>query len=432
MGAPTGRVRAEPSILHADLDAFFASVEQRRDPSLVGQPVVVGGTGGRGVVAAASYEARRYGIHSAMPTARARRLCPHAVFLPPRFDDYTRTSAEVFEIFGSFTPLVEGLSVDEAFLDVAGVRRVHGDPRTIAEAIRRRVRDDTGLAISVGAATTKLLAKLASDIAKPDGLLVVEAGGELGFLHPLPVGRLWGVGPATRARLDRFGVRTIGDLAAVPEATLVGALGEAQGRHLHALANGRDDRPVEPDRDVKSIGAEETFAVDLWSLADVERELLRLAERVGTRLRAAGWAARTITVKVRFPDFTTPTRSRTLDDPTDATAALLRVATELTRGVVDARPDGTLPVPVRLLGVSGGGLTRDVAVQGALDLGLGGDGGGTGRPERSTDRAVDRVVDAVRERFGDDAVLPASLVGRASPRTRFGPSPEPVDPPPAR
>jgi DNA polymerase IV len=346
------------------------------------------------------------------------------VFLPPRFDDYARTSAEVFAIFESFTPLVEGLSIDEAFLDVAGARRLHGPPPAIAAAIRQRVRDETGLAISVGAATTKLLAKLASDIAKPDGLLVVEPGGELAFLHPLPVERLWGVGPATRARLDRFGVRTIGDLAAVPQATLVGTLGEAQGRHLHLLASGVDDRPVVPDRDVKSIGAEETYDADLVTLADVERELLRLGERVGTRLRAAGWAARTVTVKIRFPDFTTPTRSRTFTDPTDATAELVRTAVELARGVVAARPDGTLPIGVRLLGISGGGLTRGVAVQEALPL----DGGGDARPGgRTADRAVDRVVDAVRERFGDAAVVPASLVGRASPRTQFGPSPDAPD-----
>jgi DNA polymerase IV len=236
------------TILHVDLDAFYASVEVLENPQLEGKPVLVGGTGSRGVVAAASYEARRYGIPSAMPMARARRLCPQAVVLPPRFELYGAKSRAVKEIFAAFTPLIEPIALDEAFLDVTGAVRLFGDGAHIGAAIRARVRGETGLTASVGVARNKLLAKLASDDAKPDGMLVVDAGTELAFLHPHPVGRLWGVGPATLKRLERFGVETIGDLAAVPEASLVEALGKAHGHHLHELACGRDDRPVEPDR----------------------------------------------------------------------------------------------------------------------------------------------------------------------------------------
>ncbi|HVM40818.1 MAG TPA: DNA polymerase IV, partial [Acidimicrobiia bacterium] len=261
-----------PSILHVDLDAFFASVEQLLDPALRGRPVVVGGTGNRGVVAAASYEARAFGIGSAMPTARARRLCPHAVFVPPRIDVYQGYSERVFAVFADVTPLVEGLSLDEAFLDVAGAAHLFGPGPDVARLIRRRVKDEVGLVCSVGVATTKHLAKLASAAAKPDGLLVVEPGTELEFLHPLPVERLWGVGPATRSRLDRIGVKTVGDLAALGEDALVRALGAAHGRHLHALAHNRDPRPVTPSRPTKSISAEETFARDLVAPGDLDRE----------------------------------------------------------------------------------------------------------------------------------------------------------------
>ena len=258
-GIGRGTSRAEPSILHVDLDAFYASVEQLDDPKLSGKPVVVGGLGPRGVVAAASYEARRFGVRSAMPMARARRACPDGVFLAPRFDAYRDASRAVMKILRSFTPLVEPIALDEAFLDVAGARRLHGTGPEIAVAIRGRVRDDTGLVASVGAASTKLLAKLASDLAKPDGLLVVEPGEELTFLHPLGVERLWGVGPATRRRLTELGVSTVGELAALPEEVLVGALGNAAGHHLHALAWNRDARPVEPEQVAKSVGHEETF-----------------------------------------------------------------------------------------------------------------------------------------------------------------------------
>jgi DNA polymerase-4 len=410
-------VREDASLLHVDLDAFFASVEQLADASLRGKPVIVGGLGPRGVVAAASYEARAFGVHSAMPMSRARRACPHGVYLAPRFDAYQDASRAVMTVLRSFTPLVEPISLDEAFLDVAGARRLHGTGPEIAVAIRARVLEETGLVASVGVATTKLLAKLASDLAKPDGLLVVAPGSELEFLHPLEVGRLWGVGPATRRRLAPLHVRTVGDLAAVPEATLVATLGESLGHHLHALAWNRDERPVEPEHEVKSIGHEETFPVDLHDRDALGHELTRLADKVGARLRAARRAARTVQLKVRYGDFRTVTRSRTLGAPTDLGAELASVARELL---------APLPVErgVRLVGVSGQQLvvTGDTGDQGALfeeppapdaptpdarapdapDAAPAPD-----RARRARRAAVERSMDAVREKFGPGAVGPA-------------------------
>ncbi len=391
-------MRAEPSLLHVDLDAFYASVEQLADPSLRGGPVIVGGLGNRGVVAAASYEARRFGIHSAMPMTRARRACPDGVFLSPRFDAYSEASRAVMAILRSVTPLVEPIALDEAFLDVVGARRAHGTGPEIGAAVRRRVRDETGLVASVGAATTKLLAKLASDLAKPDGLLVVEPGTELDFLHPLPVERLWGVGPAKRQRLDRLGVRTVGDLAALPEVALVSALGGANGRYLHALAHNRDDRGVEPEREMKSIGHEETFAVDMVERSDLEREIVRMSERVAARLRAAGRVARTVQLKVRYGDFRTITRSRTRPAPTDLAAEITAAAKALLDSV-DLR-DG-----IRLLGVAAQQLEETGAVQVRLPL--------SDRDEAPPDRrALEQAVDEVRARFGEDAVGPAVLTDR--------------------
>ena len=309
--------RVSTSILHVDLDAFYASVEQLHDPTLRGRPVIVGGLGPRGVVAAASYEARAFGVYSAIPMARARRACPEGVFLAPRFEVYGEASRAVMDILRSFTPLVEPIASDEAFLDVAGAARLHGTGHECAVAIRARVRGETGLTASVGVATTKLLAKLASDSAKPDGLLVIAPGTELDYLHPLPVRRLWGVGPATEGRLAGLGVRTIGDLAAVSEADLVATLGDASGRHLHALAWNRDARPVVPGREAKSIGNEETFPTDLTDRERLGAEIVRLADRVAQRLRAAGRAGRTVQLKVRYTGFRTITRSRTLPEPTD-------------------------------------------------------------------------------------------------------------------
>jgi len=396
-----------PGILHVDLDAFFASVEQLADPTLRGRPVVVGGLGNRGVVAAASYEARRYGIHSAMPTAHARRLCPDAVFLAPRFDAYATASREVMGILRSVTPLVEPISMDEAFLDVRGAQRLHGDPPTIGRRLRERIHDETGLTASVGIASTKMLAKIVSDLAKPDGLVVVEPGRELEVLHPLPVERLWGVGPATRRRLERYAVQTVGDLAALPEATLVAALGRSQGAHLHALAWNRDDRRVEPERRVKSIGHEETFPRDLVERGALEHEIVRLADKVAGRLRAAQRVARTVQLKLRYGDFRTITRARTLPEPTD-------LALDLARTGIDLLHDVDLGAGIRLLGISAQQLEPADAVQTALSFGDDGRPGGAalgGAEDAASTREqrsrLERSVDLVRDRFGDDAVVPA-------------------------
>ncbi len=403
----------DAAILHVDLDAFYASVEQLADPTLRGRPVIVGGLGPRGVVAASSYEARRFGVHSAMPMGRARRACPEGVFLAPRFEAYGEASARVMTIFRSVTPLVEPLALDEAFLDVRGARRLQGTGREIAVALRERIRAETGLVASVGVATTKLLAKIASDCSKPDGLLVVEPGTELEFLHPLPVERLWGVGPATRARLDRFGVRTVGDLAALPEATIISALGAGQGAHLHALAWNRDEREVEPERQVKSIGHEETFPTDVVERAVLEREVLRMSEKVGSRLRRAQRVARTVQLKVRYADFRTITRSRTIAEATDLGTEIGRIADELLAAV-------DIGGGIRLLGVTAQQLSEAAAVQTALPLEAAegdtdGDPGLVGADRREQWDRVERSIDEVRERYGDDAVVSARLLGAPEP-----------------
>jgi len=391
------------------MDAFYAAVEILEDPALAGKPVIVGGTGNRGVVAACSYEARVFGVHSAMPSVRARRLCPKAVFLAGRFDRYTEYSRRLHEILLSFTPLVEGIALDEAFLDVAGARRLLGPAEALAVDIRRTIADDLGLTASVGAATSKLIAKLASEAAKPrvtrqgiqpgSGVTVVAPGEELAFLHPHPVQALWGVGPATLQRLQRFGVRTVGDLAALPEATVIHALGDAQGRHLYSLAWARDDRLVEPNRAAKSIGHEETYAHDLYELEELRREALRMAESVGTRLRELGQAGRTVTLKVKFADFQAITRSRTLTEAVDTGAAVAAIASELL-DQVDPSPG------VRLLGVSASNLASKGPQQLSLD-----------DAAPLWDDAT-RAVDEVRQRFGADAVGPASLVGEGGLRMK--------------
>ena len=402
-------MRTVASILHVDLDAFYASVEQLLDPSLRGRPVVVGGLGPRGVVAAASYEARPYGVQSAMPMAHARRAIPDAVFLAPRFPEYERFSGLVMEILRSITPLVEPISLDEAFLDVTGARRRLGDGPAVGRYARTRILEETGLVASVGVATTKFLAKIASDMAKPDGLLVVEAGDEDAFLHPLPLGRLWGVGPATLARLEALGVRTVGDVAKLPEATLVTALGASHGSHLSQLAHNIDEREVTPERVTKSIGNEETFPRDVRSRAELEREIVRLADRVAGRLRHAGLEARTITLKVRFADFRTITRARTEPEPTALSTDITTIARELLAAVDVAKG-------IRLLGISGSQLVAPAARQGVLDLGA--DDADDGRARRS---AVENTIDAIRARFGADAVGAGSLVTSApAPATRDG------------
>jgi DNA polymerase-4 len=400
-------VRSAPSILHVDLDAFYASVEQLDDETLRGKPVIVGGLGNRGVVAAASYEAREYGVRSALPMARARRACPHGVFLTPRFERYSEKSGEVMAILRDVTPLVEPISLDEAFLDVAGARRSLGSGPEIAQHLRTRIRAETGLTASVGVATTKLLAKLASDLSKPDGLLVVEPGTELAFLHPLPVTRLWGVGPATKKRLDDYGVDTVGDLAELPETTLVRALGQAAGSHLYALARNEDERAVEPDREMKSIGHEETFPTDRTDRDGLERDALRMADAVAARLRGTGKAARTVQLKLRYGDFRTITRSHTLPSPTDVTAEIGETARDLLRAV-------DLEAGIRLLGVSVQQLEEGVAVQGRLSF----DTGPESRPSPPEDRrSLDAALDTVRERFGRDAVGSAAFLERGRLRT---------------
>jgi DNA polymerase-4 len=390
----------DASILHLDLDAFYASVEQFDDPALRGRPVIVGGLGGRGVVAAASYEARAFGVRSAMPMGRARRACPQAAFLAPRFDRYSEKSREVMAILESVTPLVEQLSIDEAFLDVAGARRLLGTGVEIAELLRARVRAEAGLVASVGVATTKFLAKLASDMAKPDGLLAVAPGTEEAFLAPLPVTRLWGVGPATQRKLERMAVHKIGDVAALPEAALTAALGNALGQKLRALAHNDDPRPVVPDRETKSIGAEETFAADLRTRDACDAELVRLVDRATARLRDSGMEARTVTLKFRYANFETRTRSRTLAGATVVSTVFLDTARELLDAIDVARG-------VRLLGVSLSHLAPVAVEQATLDLGKR-DADDPARVERRAQ--VERAVDAVRDRFGNRSVGPASLV----------------------
>lgn len=405
-----------PSILHVDMDAFFVSVELLDDPSLRGRPVVVGGAGDRGVVAAASYEARAFGVHSAMPSTRAKRMCPHALFLKGRYWRYQEVSAAVFDIFRSVTPLVEGVSLDEAFLDVTGARRLLGDGPAIAAEIRRRVLDELGLTCSVGVAPRKLTAKLASEAAKPKasvegpvfgpGVVVVDPADELDFLHRHPVGALWGVGPATRARLDRLGVRSVGDLAHLSEDAVTAALGVSAGRHLHALAWARDERPVVPDAKAKSIGHEETFAKDRHTHDALDRELVRLGDAVATRLRRAGVTGRTVQLKVRFRDFRTITRAETVPEGLDEATALVKVGRRLLAGI-DPSPG------VRLLGVSVSHLEEGAARQ--LTFEDAATPGWTG---------ATRAIDEIRERFGDAAIVPAALAGTAPKRrgdTQWGP-----------
>jgi DNA polymerase-4 len=385
-------------MLHVDMDAFYASVEINRRPELRGRPVVVGG-GQRGVVAAASYEARKYGVHSAMSMTQALRRCPNAVVLPPDRAAYSAASAEVMAVLRDITPLVEPLSLDEAFLDVTRAIRLHGRPGVIAATIRARVEQRLGLTCSVGVAPTKFVAKLASARCKPDGMLVVPVARVLDFLHPLPVTALWGVGDRTGESLHRLGIRTVGDLAATPADALRRAVGTAAAEHLSALAQGIDPRPVEPDEVEKSISADRTLDTDLTDEADVRRELLRLAEEVGTRVRARRFAARTVGIKIRFADFRTVTRVRTLPGWTDVTGQIYETAVELYRSLDLDRPR------IRLVGVKCEGL-RDVdgiAEQLTLDL----DAEPTDRPART---GTDPVVDAARARFGAAAVQPGTLL----------------------
>ncbi len=380
------------TILHADLDSFYASVEQRDSPHLRGRPVIVGG----GVVLAASYEAKAYGVRSAMGGAQARRLCPWAIVVPPRMSAYSEASKAVFEVFDDTTPLVEGISIDEAFLDVGGLRRVSGTPLEIAIRLRSEVRRRVGLPITVGVARTKFLAKVASAVAKPDGLLVVPPDKELAFLHPLAVERLWGVGPITAEKLRRRGVLTVGEVAGLPEGALVSILGRASGRHLHALAHNRDPRPVVVGRRRRSMGSQHAMGRSPKSPADIDASLVAIVDRVTRRMRAAHRVGRTVVLRLRFDDFSRATRSHTIARATADTRAILAAARDL---LTSATPlierQG-----ITLVGVAVTNLDNDDAVQLPLPF------------DGIDAAALDMALDDVRERFGTKAVSRAVLLGR--------------------
>jgi DNA polymerase-4 len=385
-------VGSEATILHADLDAFYASVEQRDDPRLRGRPVIVGG----GVVLAASYEAKAYGIRTAMGGGQARRLCPHAIVVQPRMSAYSDASKAVFEVFKHTTPLVEGLSIDEAFLDVGGLRRISGPPADIATRLRREVLEEVGLPITVGVARTKFLAKVASGVAKPDGMLVVPPDGELDFLHPLPVERLWGVGHVTAAKLRDRGITKVGEVAQIGEKTLVAMLGRASGRHLHALAHNHDPRPVQLGRRRRSMGAQRALGRRLRTHADLDATVVALIDRVTRRLRAGRRVCRTVVLRLRFDDFSRATRSHTLAQATAETETILATA----RGLLGTAMPMIEREGITLVGVAVSNLTDDGTVQLALPF------------DQHCVNALDATIDNVRDRFGTTAITRAVLLGR--------------------
>ncbi|HKA05262.1 MAG TPA: DNA polymerase IV [Acidimicrobiales bacterium] len=385
-------VGAGATILHADLDAFYASVEQRDDPSLRGRPVIVGG----GVVLAASYEAKAYGVRTAMGGIQAKQLCPKAVVVRPRMSAYSEASKAVFEVFEDTTPLVEALSIDEAFLDVGGLRRVSGTPTEIATRLRQQVRERVGLPITVGVARTKFLAKVASGVGKPDGLLVVPPDGELAFLHPLPVERLWGVGAVTAAKLHERSIRSVGEVAALPEAALVAMLGRASGRHLHALAHNRDPRPVQVGRRRGSIGSQCALGRRRREPGEVDAILVGIVDRVTRRLRAADRVGRTVVLRLRFDDFSRATRSHSLEQATDETHTILAVA----QGLLAAAGPLIEHRGLTMIGLAVANLGNDDVVQLVLPF------------DRYAGGALDAAVDGVRQRFGTSAVTRAVSLGR--------------------
>lgn len=407
MTNPTSAQPGSPprTIVHVDMDAFYASAEILRRPELRGQPVIVGGEGRRGVVAAASYEARYYGVRSAMSSVQARRLCPSAVFIGGDHAHYREISDRIFEIMQRVTPTIEPLSLDEAFLDVTAARRLFGPGREIASTLRTMIYDEVGLWCSAGVARNKFLAKLCSEHAKPSpsrggpvpghGVFVLAPSEELAFLHALPARALWGVGPATMARLDRLGVVTVADIAALPIETLVSAVGSATGHQLFALSRAHDDRPVDTNQQTKSISHEETFATDRLDSAALATDIVRLSDAVGGRLRKSELVCRTIAIKVRFGDFRTITRSKTVDPPTDSGAYIGRVAQELMDQI-------DVSAGIRLLGVSATGLGAETFRQLTLD---------DLADEPNGDwRQAEAAVDEIRRRFGSDAIGPAALV----------------------
>lgn len=382
-------------IIHLDMDAFYASVEVMDNPKLRGRPVIVGGERERGVVSAASYEARTFGVHSAQPIATAMRLCPKGVFLPVRMERYKEVSHEIFGIFRLFTPLVEPLSIDEAFLDVTGSGRLFGSPEEIATKIKRLVYERTGLTVSAGVAPTKLVAKIASDMEKPDGLTVVSTEAVHAFLEPLPIGKLWGVGEVTRKKLLRLGVRTIGDLKRLPLDLLTRKFGK-HGAHLHFSSSGIDERRVELTHQVKSIGREETYLQDIRDLATANREILSLATRVARRMRRAGFAGKTVTLKVKYHDFVQVTRSVTLSEPTDDEREIYRSCCRLLKTTEVGRR------AVRLLGIS---LSHLATPESARQLAL------FREAELNQKRQdLNTTVDAICERFGETAIRPGTLL----------------------
>jgi DNA polymerase-4 len=385
-------VPEEATILHADVDAFFAAVEQRDDPHLRGRPVIVGAW----VVLAASYEAKAHGVRTAMSVARARRLCPRAIVVQPRMSAYAEASKAVYRVFDDTTPLVEGLSIDEAFLDVRGLRRLSGTPSEVAERLRCAVRERVGLPITVGIARTKFLAKVASGVAKPDGLLIVPPDGELAFLHPLPVERLWGVGPVTASKLRALGLTTVGEVAQLSEAALIAMLGRASGRHLHALAHNQDRRPVQARRRRRSVGAQRALGRSPRSLDDVDAALVALVDRVTRRMRAAGRVGRTVVLRLRFADFSRATRSHTLPHATANTETILitaRALLAIAAPMIECRG-------ITLVGVAVSNLEDGRAFQLALAI------------DRHSSDALDAAIDEVCQRFGSSAVTRAVLLGR--------------------
>jgi DNA polymerase-4 len=383
---------ADATILHADADAFFASVEQRDDPDLRGRPVIVGG----GVVLAASYEAKAYGIRTAMGGNRARRLCPHAVLVPPRMAAYAEASRALYALFEDTTPSVEGLSIDEAFLDVRGMERIAGTPWEIAVRLRRTARERLGLPVTVGIARTKHLAKIASAVAKPDGLLLVPPEDELAFLHPLPIERIWGIGPATAVRLHRIGVSTAGELASVPESDLEITLGTAAARHLHALANNHDPRPVRPRRRRRSIGSQHAFGLRRASPAEIETDLVAIVDRVARRLRAARRVGRTVVLRLRFGDYSRATRSHTLRHPTAQTRVVLEAARSLltlAQPLIERRG-------LTLIGLTIANLENDLPLQLCLPY------------DADNTELLDAALDEIRTRYGPTAITRGLLLGR--------------------
>jgi DNA polymerase IV len=386
-------VQAVETILHADVDSFFASVEQRDDPDLRGRPVIVGA----GVVLAASYEAKAFGVRTAMGGGQARRLCPHAVVVSPRMSAYSEASKAMFRIFEDASPLVEGLSIDEAFLDVRGMERIAGTPFEIAARLRRDVREGVGLPITVGVARTKFLAKVASGVAKPDGLLAVPTDEELAFLHPLPVEALWGVGAKTGQKLRSYGIATVGQVARMDEGDLVALLGRAVGRHLHALAHNRDPRPIQPGRRRGSIGSQRALGLRRYRRDELDSTLIALVDRVTRRMRVAGRVGRTVVLRLRFGDYSRATRSYTLSQATSHTETILAAA----RGLLAAALPELERRGATLVGISVANLQNDDAIQLVLPF------------DRRGGLALDAAIDEIRRRYGSDAVKRAVLVGRS-------------------